>query len=139
VIADAKPADEELVRRLGADVVVPRGADMAAAVRRTVPAGVDALVDAALIGPPALAAVRDGGQLIAVRPFAGESERDITITLVLVVDYVHNRTALKRLIELAATGGLTPRVAATLPVEQVAEAHRRLEKGGLRGRVVLTF
>jgi NADPH:quinone reductase len=139
VIADAKPADEELVRRLGADVVVPRGPDMAAVVRRAVPAGVDALVDAALIGPPALAAIRDGGQLIAVRPFAGESERDITITLVLVANYVHNRTALKRLVELAATGKLTPRVADTLPVEQVAEAHRRLEKGGVRGRLVLTF
>jgi NADPH2:quinone reductase len=139
VIADAKPADEELVRRLGADVVVPRGPEMAAAVRRAVPAGVDALVDAALIGPPALAAVRDGGQLIAVRPFAGDSERDITITLVLVANYVHNRTALQRLVELAATGRLTPRVAETLPVERVAEAHRRLEKGGVRGRIVITF
>jgi hypothetical protein len=111
---------------------------MAAAVRRAVPAGVDALVDAALIGPPALAAVRDGEQLIAVRPFAGDSERDITITLVLMANHVHNHTALKRLVDLAATGKLTPRVADTLPVEQVAEAHRRLEKDGVRGRTVVT-
>jgi NADPH:quinone reductase-like Zn-dependent oxidoreductase len=139
VIADAKPEDAELVRRLGADVVVPRGPDLAAAIRRAVPEGVDALLDAALVGPPALPAIRDGGHLIAVRPFQGDSERDITITLVLVADYLRNGAALAKLVELAATGKLTLRVADTLPVERVAEAHRRLEQGGVRGRLVLTF
>lgn len=33
---------------------------------------------------------------------------------------------------------VTPRVADTLALAEVAEAHRRLEKGGLRGRLVLT-
>jgi NADPH:quinone reductase len=70
--------------------VVARWADEAAAIRRAVPEGVDAVVDAALIGPPVLAAIRDGGQLIAVRPFPGESERGITITLVLVTEYAHD-------------------------------------------------
>jgi zinc-binding alcohol dehydrogenase family protein len=84
-------------------------------------------------------AVRAGGQLIAVRPFAGESERDITISPVLVVNYVHNGTALQWLVQVAATGKLTLRVAETLPVDQVAEAHRRPEKGGGRGRLVVTF
>ncbi|MQA87958.1 MAG: zinc-binding dehydrogenase [Streptosporangiales bacterium] len=139
VVADAKPEDEELVRRLGADVVVPRGPGVADAIRRAVPEGVDALVDAALIGPPALPAVRDGGHLAAVRPFQGETERGITITLVMVVEYLRNGGALARLVELAADGRLTLRVADTIPVERVAEAHRRFEKGGVRGRLVLTF
>jgi len=30
-------------------------------------------------------------------------------------------------------------VAAELPAERVAQAHRRLEAGGVRGRLVLTF
>jgi hypothetical protein len=34
---------------------------------------------------------------------------------------------------------LTPRVAKVLPASQVAEAHRILEKGGVRGRLVLDF
>jgi NADPH:quinone reductase-like Zn-dependent oxidoreductase len=34
-------------------------------------------------------------------------------------------------------GRLTPRVADTLPLSEVAKAHRRAEKGGLRGRLVL--
>ena len=47
-----------------------------------------------------------------------------------------------RLAELAAlvdAGQLTPRVAATLPLEQVATAHERVAAGGLRGRIVLTL
>ncbi|WP_123969202.1 zinc-binding dehydrogenase [Streptomyces sp. TLI_185] len=44
-----------------------------------------------------------------------------------------------RLRRLAEEGGLTPRVARTLPVQQAVEAHRLLEAGGLRGRMVLTF
>lgn len=38
---------------------------------------------------------------------------------------------------LAAAGLLTARIADVLPLEQAAEAHRRLAEGGLRGRVVL--
>jgi NADPH2:quinone reductase len=139
VVADANPKDEDLVRKLGADVVIPRGRNAAAAIRRAVPGGVDALVDAALIGPPMLPAIRDGGQLIAVRPFQGDTERDITITLVQVMDYLHNKRALATLVDLAGSGRLTLRVADTLPVERVGEAHRRFEKGGIRGRLVLTF
>ena len=47
-----------------------------------------------------------------------------------------------RLAELAAlvdAGELTPRVAATLPLEQVATAHERVAAGGLRGRIALTL
>jgi NADPH:quinone reductase-like Zn-dependent oxidoreductase len=40
---------------------------------------------------------------------------------------------------LVDAGQLTPRVAATLPLEQVATAHERVAAGGLRGRIVLTL
>ncbi|MQA12295.1 MAG: zinc-binding dehydrogenase [Pseudonocardiaceae bacterium] len=139
VIADAKPADDELVRELGADVVVPRGPEVATDIRRNAPDGVAAVLDAALIGRPLLPAIRDGGQLAAVRPFDGESERRITVTLIQVVDYVRAGDKLARLADLVAEGKLTLRVADTLPAEQAAEAHRRLEAGGTRGRLVLTF
>jgi NADPH:quinone reductase len=39
----------------------------------------------------------------------------------------------------AAQGVLTPRVADVLPAERAAEAHRRFEAHGVRGRLVLTF
>jgi NADPH:quinone reductase len=139
VIGDASPADTELVKSLGADVVVERGPNVAAAIRRQVPEGVDAVVDAALIGPPVLAAVKDGGQLIAVRPFAGESERSITTTLVFVRDYLHEAAKLAELARLARDGVVTLRVAEEIPAADAARAHQQLEAGGTRGRLVLTF
>ncbi len=139
VIGDASPADVDLVKSLGADVVVERGPDVAAAIRHQVPGGVDAVVDAALIGPPVLAAIRDGGQLIAVRPFSGESERSITINLVFVLDYLHEAAKLTELARLAGHGTLTLRVAEEIPAAEAARAHRQLEAGGTRGRLVLTF
>ena len=66
-LADAAPSDEELIRNLGADVVVPRGDGLAGRLRAVVPDGVDAVVDAALIGAPVLAAIRNGGGLVRVR------------------------------------------------------------------------
>lgn len=139
VVADAAPADEELIRGLGATHVVPRGEGFAAAVRSAYLSGADGLIDAALIGPPALAAVKDGGQLIAVRPFQGDTERDITISLVLVGRHLHEGARVAELADLAAKGALTPRVAELIPAERAADAHRKLEAGGVRGRLVLTF
>jgi NADPH:quinone reductase-like Zn-dependent oxidoreductase len=139
VVADAAPADEELIRGLGAAHVVPRGDDFAAAVRDLLPDGADALIDAALIGPPALAAVKGGGQLLAVRPFQGTTERGIAISVVLVGEHLHEGTRVAELADLAAKGVLTPRVAELIPAERAADAHRKLEAGGVRGRLVLTF
>ena len=140
VIADAAPGpDEDLVRSFGARHVVPRGEAMAAAVREIYPSGVDAVLDAALLGPAILPAVRDGGQLLAVRPFQGETERDIEISLVLVGQHLHEGARIAELADLVSKGVLTLRVAEVLPCDQAAEAHRRLEAGGVRGRLVLTF
>jgi NADPH:quinone reductase len=139
VIGDARPEDTALIESFGADQVVERGPGMAAAVRALYPDGVDAVIDAALLGPAVLPAVRDGGQLLAVRPFQGETERDITIQLVQVGQHLHEGNRIAELADLVGKGVLTLRVAAALPADQAAEAHRRLEAGGVRGRLVLTF
>ena len=140
MIGDAAPGpDEELVLSFGARHVVPRGPGMAAAVRALYPSGVDAVLDAALLGPAILPAVRDGGQLLAVRPFQGETERGIAISLVLVGQHLHEGDRLASLAELASNGVLTLRIAELLPAERAAEAHQRLAAGGVRGRLVLTF
>jgi NADPH2:quinone reductase len=144
VIGDAAPADVALVESFGAHRVLPRGEAMAAAVRELYPAGVDAVIDAALLGPAVVGAVRDGGQLLAVRPYQGpaengKTERDITVHLVLVGRHLHEGHRIAELAGLAAKGVLTFRVADVLPAAAAAEAHRRLEAGGVRGRLVLTF
>ncbi|SCK24647.1 NADPH:quinone reductase [Variovorax sp. HW608] len=47
------------------------------------------------------------------------------------------REDLARLFELLATRAIHPRVAERISFEQVADAHRRLEAGGLEGKLVL--
>jgi D-arabinose 1-dehydrogenase-like Zn-dependent alcohol dehydrogenase len=49
----------------------------------------------------------EGLRVIAVRPFAGEAERGITVSLVLVFRHLHEGGTLARLAELAGTGART--------------------------------
>lgn len=137
VIADASDADRDLVASLGAHVVVPRGEGFADAVRAEVPDGVDGLADGALLHERALPAVRDGGAVATVRGWEGDGSRDLRVHPVWVRDVARRRDVLEELVGLAADGTLTLRVADVLPAEQAAEAHRRLEAGGVRGRIVL--
>jgi NADPH:quinone reductase-like Zn-dependent oxidoreductase len=139
VIAVAGPDDEALLKKLGAESVVPRGEDVAERIRQLAPGGVDGLLDAAVIGAPILPAIRDGGGLAAVRAFQGETERGITIHQVRVSDYAENQEALDGLGRLVGQGKLTLRVAETFPPERAAEAHQKLAAGGVRGRLVIVF
>lgn len=139
VIAVASPDDESLLKKLGAEAVVPRGEDVARRIREVVPNGVDGVVDAAVIGSPMLAAVRDGGGLAAVRGWSGESERGIAIHEVHVTEHAQDQASLERLGKLVAEGKLTLRVAETFPPERAGEAHERLAAGGVRGRLVVVF
>ncbi|BDX35206.1 zinc-binding alcohol dehydrogenase [Mycobacterium antarcticum] len=145
VIADAAPADEELVSALGADEIVARGSTVGECIRRRHPEGVAAVVDAALQGDEVMPALRDGGQIAIVRR-PGERgtstlhpERDITIRDVWVPDYTHATDKLDSLRALAEQGQITLRVAQTFPAADAAAAHRAIEQGGVRGRLVLTF
>jgi NADPH:quinone reductase-like Zn-dependent oxidoreductase len=137
VVADASPDDEKLVNDLGADIVVARGPDFAQSVRDVVPEGVDGLIDGAVLDQVAAYPVRDGGRVATVRGFKGEEVRGITFHPVWVRDYAKEQIELDRLRQQVEDGQVTLRVAGTLPAEQAAEAHRRLEAGGIRGRLVL--
>jgi NADPH:quinone reductase-like Zn-dependent oxidoreductase len=139
VIADASAADEELVTRLGADVVVRRGDDVASRIRDLAPEGVHGVIDGALLHALVLPAVRDGGGLAVVRGWDGPGERGITIYPIWVRRALTDTARLTALRDQAEAGILTMRVAEVLPAEQAAHAHRRLEAGGVRGRIVLDF
>ena len=138
VIADAAPADEALVRGLGADIVVPRGDDIAAQIRKAVPDGVDGLADCSFQSGVAAGAVRDGGCFVSVRGWAGD-ERGITFHKTSVREYNHRADLLDRLRQQVEAGQMSLRVAATYPAAQAADAHRRLEAKGTRGRLLLLW
>jgi len=139
VIADAAPRDEALVKELGADVVLPRGKDYPQQIRAAVPDGVDGFVDAALFDRLALPAVRDGGRIATLRWFSEPGERGITFHPVRVPEYAREQSKLNRLRQQVEDGQITLRVAQILPAQQAAEAHRLLEAGGVRGRLILQF
>jgi NADPH:quinone reductase len=139
VVADAKEADEDLVRSLGADVVVRRGDDVADRIREHFPEGVDGLADGAVQDALVLPAVKDGGAVATVRGYRGDGTRGLRVFPTMVRRVAQDRAALDRLRQQAEDGVLTLRVARTFPVEKAADAHRMLEAGGVRGRLVLTF
>ena len=139
VIADASKADEELVASLGPDIIVRRGDDVAARIRERFPDGVDGLADGAVLTARAIPAVRDGGAFTSVRGFKGDGQRGIEFTTTFVRDYEGEFEKLNNLRQLADSGAITLRVAETYAPEQAPEAHRRLEAGGTRGRLVIEF
>lgn len=135
VVATAGAADEATVRKLGAAWFVPRGARLGEAVRALVPGGVDGAVDAASLGAEALDAVRGGGAFAAL--VGGTEPPPLRGTRVVNQWIRADGSDLAELLRLVATGALTPRLAGTLPLAQVAEAHEKLAAGGQRGRYVL--
>ncbi|MGC5629357.1 NADP-dependent oxidoreductase [Georgenia sp. Z1344] len=139
VVADAADKDEELVRELGADVVLPRGDDFADRVRERYPEGVDGAVDGALLDAALAPAVKDGATIVTVRGYDEKADRGVTFAPIFVGDYAQERAKLDQLRKQAESGTVTLRVAAVLSKEEAPEAHRRLEAGGVRGRIVLAF
>ncbi|WP_344860627.1 zinc-binding dehydrogenase [Amycolatopsis ultiminotia] len=139
VLADASPSDTQLVAGFGADEVVRRGDDVADRFRALAPAGVNGVLDGAMLHEPVLPAIRDGGGIAVLRGWDGPVERAIQVHPVWVNSAATDHARLRRLREQAEAGELTLRVAGVLPAAQAPEAHRRLAGGGLRGRLVLDF
>lgn len=86
VIADSSEADEDLVRALGADIIVRRGDDVAERIREHFPHGVDALADGAVMDTLALPALKDDGGVATVRFWKGNGERELRFHPVIVRD-----------------------------------------------------
>jgi NADPH2:quinone reductase len=139
VIADASEADHPLVAALGADIVVRRGEDVAARIREHFPSGVDGLADGAVLKERVIPAVRDGGAFTSVRGFTGGGQRGIRFSTTFVRNYDREFEKLDHLRAQMEAGVLTLRVADTFPPERAGDAHRRLQAGGVRGRLVIRF
>jgi NADPH2:quinone reductase len=143
VVADAAPADIDLVTSLGADEVLPRGDRYAQEVLARHADGVDAIIDAALLGSRIAPAIRPGGQLATLgrADYSGAiaPSSSVVVREVVVPEYRLASDKLNRLRELAEQQRISARVADVYPAEKAADAHRRLEAGGVRGRLVLTF
>ncbi|MFI1990936.1 NADP-dependent oxidoreductase [Actinoplanes sp. NPDC020271] len=130
VVAQASHGDEEWVRGLGAHEVISRSADLATV------GPVAAVYDAVPVGEAVAAAVEDRGIVVATRPTAPIiPARGVRQELQLIR---LDRELLADLVGQVAAGRLRTRVAATMPLTEAADAHRRVLAGGLRGKIVLT-
>jgi NADPH:quinone reductase-like Zn-dependent oxidoreductase len=119
----ARAEDREFVRSLGAEFTMHAEP------------GWDAVADGAAMQEQALALVRDGGAFVGVQPSAKPPvERGIKVDVVVAHP---DGLRLADLLARTASGELPARVHAVVPLNQVADAHRAVAKGGLRGRYVL--
>jgi NADPH:quinone reductase-like Zn-dependent oxidoreductase len=120
----ARAEDEDFVRSLGAGFTTHAQP------------GWDAVADGAVMQEQALALVRDGGAFVGVLPSGPPAtERGIRVDAVMVHP---DGPRLASLLARTASGELPARVHTVVPLDQVADAHRAVAKGGLRGRYVLT-
>jgi len=121
-----------LARDGDAEFVTARGAKLVT----DLDASYDVVLDAAALQESALSAVRPGGLFVGVQPSLPlEATEGRTVTAVGVVP---DGAGLAGLLDLAATGGLTIRVAGTVTLEQHPTAFGHVAAGGNRGRWVLT-
>ena len=150
-----------LIRELGATPIAYEREDFT----RVLPDGFDVVFDG--IGEDgyrrSFAALRRGGLLCAIGYSAGVQAHRRMVTMLMWIARLYLwgwlpggkrarfysinvmrarhpawfREDLERLFALLATGAIRPRVAERISFDAVAEAHRRLEKGGLEGKLVL--
>jgi NADPH:quinone reductase-like Zn-dependent oxidoreductase len=125
----------DVLARGAAHAITPGGIGAGAAVREVIPGGVDALLDTAGIGAPALGAIRDGGRYASVT-VVPDTERSITVTRVYArMDPV----GLPALVQKASDGRLRTPVARQFDVSEAQAAYLEFSAGPHRGRIVLTF
>ncbi|WP_158893511.1 NADP-dependent oxidoreductase [Amycolatopsis anabasis] len=139
VIGTARAAKHDFVRGLGADEMVDyTRTDFAEAVR-----DVDFVLNAVGgdYGPRSLRTLRPGGTLVSIlfshsedmEP-AAKQRRVRLENLTVEADHA----GMRAIAALAGAGRLRAEIDGVLPLEQVAEAHRRGETGRTAGKLVLT-
>ena len=139
VIADSSDSDESLLKDLGVDIIISREKSFVDQIREHFPDGVDGLADGALLNEKAIEAVKDGGSFTSIRGFKGLPQRDIKFSATWVTAYNCDYEKLDKIRQQVDDGMVTLRVADTVSPENAAEAHKRLEGGGTRGRMVIKW
>jgi len=155
VIATASnPEDRATCLAAGADCVVNhRDEDVAAAIMDASDGRlVDRIVDVEFGGnlPVSVEVLQTGGTIATYAstrvpeprlPFYKMMYKDVTIRIVIVyaMPEAAKAAAVSDINEALTVGRLAHRIAATLPLEQIARSNELIEAGGVRGAVVLTI
>lgn len=129
VIGTSSPAKHEYLRSLGA-LPTTYGDNLMENVRELAPSGIDAVLDTAA-----------SGSLPDLVKIAGSPDRVVTIADAtrapeLGVRHLYAENNSTVLAE-GATSGYTPHLAATYPLDKIAEAHREAEQGHTQGKIIM--
>ncbi|HEX6444036.1 MAG TPA: NADP-dependent oxidoreductase [Streptosporangiales bacterium] len=134
VIGTASPRNHDYLRSLGATPVA-YGEGLADRVRAIAPDGVDAALDAAgteEAGRTSLELAKDPQRVLTI--VGGSPAQRLGIRMVSAAPTAE---MLAELVDLYRKGRLHVTVHRTFPLEQAADAHREVEAGHVRGKVVL--
>lgn len=141
VIASAGAENQEALRTLGAHVAFDYRKEKAAdvALRETGGQGVDAVFDTAGGNiPSSVLATRPFGRLATILGVEGDlgpfSFKNLTLHGVFLM---RERARLEELTPMLERGEVKPLLETVLPLNRLAEAHRRLDSGHGRGKVIL--
>jgi NADPH2:quinone reductase len=144
VLATGRRENEAFIRDLGADVVIDyrttRFEDEV--LRLTFGQGADAAFDT--VGgdtiPRSIGCVRPYGKLATIVSIDGNVS-GMNIRNQTLYGGFMERTAAKiqALATLAERGQVRPVIDSTFPLERVADAHRKIEGGGMKGKIVITI
>jgi len=146
VIATAgAPEKLEVMKSLGADFVFDRRRDdVAAAVRKIAPDGVDLLLD--YVGPEtfpvSFGMLKKGGTMLLCGIITG---RETTVSLhqtylrhlSIKGLYMGTMAEMKELLSLVADGKIKPHIGRVLSLAEAPEAHRLMEAGESTGKIAL--
>jgi NADPH:quinone reductase-like Zn-dependent oxidoreductase len=135
VIGTASPASHDYLRSLGAEPVA-YGEGLAGRVRALAAGGVDVALDVAGSGvlPELIELAGAPEHVVTLADFAGAREHGVRFSSGDAGRAVHVLTEIGELIE---SGRFSLPVAQTFPLAEVAAAHRAIEDGHVRGKLVL--
>jgi NADPH:quinone reductase-like Zn-dependent oxidoreductase len=142
VIATGLPEDEEWIRGLGASEVVDYSGDVAAAVKKEHPEGVDALIVAVHLGEefgPTAELVKDGGKIAST---VGGADADAFASRKVDAANVLGQAdpgPYTEVLRVAAEGSLTVPITRTFTFEELPEALGLVGKRRSRGKVAVTI
>lgn len=148
VAATSSPGNADYLRALGADCVIDyRNQDVTRAVLDWAPDGVDLVVDTVGQGalPQAVALTRPGGIVAPIGTLhADEPPHDEVLALQKQVSIIPTTSTfddqgrqLRAIVEALSNGQVRAPDITTLPLAEAAEAHRRIQAGHVRGKIVL--
>jgi len=142
VLATGRRENEAFIRDLGADVVIDYRATKFEdeVLRLTNGKGVDAAFDT--VGgdtiPRSIACVRPYGKLANIAGIDGSVGAMGIRNQTLYCGFMERTAAkIQALATLVERGQVRPVIDSTFPLERVGDAHKKLEGGGMKGKIVI--